>query len=140
MADLTFSDRESLLADIRQIVPRPIQEETQPDGSHVLVGGDPGEVIIRMIGGRISVAEFTVRWEGVHNPAVRPRQIATLNWKRIPASRMGMLLQMLVETACEMRRAKFRTCGQCGETTPPEWMHDESICMSCASSHFGVVY
>lgn len=140
MTDLTPINRESLLDEIRRLLPDPLREETQVDGSVVIVGGDPGEVIVRMTGSKISIAEFTVRWEGPHTPVVRPRQVATLNWQRLPASETMMLLHMLIEAARSTRRSKFRTCERCGETKPPEWMHGESICQSCAEQHLGVVY
>ena len=110
MTDLESIDREFLLQEIRELLPDPLREETQLDGSLVMVGGDPGEVIVRISGSKVSVAEFTVRWEGPHTPIVRPRQLATLNWKRLPASRTMMALHTLIESASEIRRAKYRKC------------------------------
>lgn len=133
-------DRESLLEEIMRLVPDPIREEQQLDGDVVLVGGDPGEVIVRLSGNKVSIAGYSVRWEGPHTPVVRSKQLATLNWKRLPASTTMMTLHGLITAAIEIRRAKYRTCEKCRETKPPEWMHGDDICQSCAERHLGVVY
>ncbi len=133
-------DRDSFLEEIKSLLPDPVQDDTQLDGDVVLVGGDPGEVVVRISGSKVSIAVFSVRWEGPHTPVVRPKQLATLNWKRLPASTMMVTLHGLVSAAVELRRAKYRKCDKCGETKPPEWMHGEDICQSCAEQHLGVVY
>jgi hypothetical protein len=133
-------DRESLLDEINRLLPDPIRDETQLDGDVVLVGGDPGEVIVRISGSNVSIAVYSIRWEGPHTPVVRPKQLATLNWKRLPASTTMMTLHGLVSAAVEIRRAKYRKCERCGETKPPEWMHDDQTCQSCAEKHLGVVH
>jgi len=133
-------DKVILLDEIRNCLPDPVRDEEQIDGSRVLVGGDPGEVIVRVSSNKISIAVFSICWEGPHTPVVRPKQLATLNWKRLPASRSMMVLHNLVESACENRRAKYRKCGRCGETNPPEWMHGDGICQSCAERHLGVTH
>jgi hypothetical protein len=133
-------DRSFLLQELRALLGDPLREETQLDGSVVLVGGDPGEVIVRVRGSKVSVAVFSVRWEGPHTPVVRPRQLATLRWRRIPPSTLMMTLHHLVMAAREVRKEKYRRCERCGETNPPEWMHDETTCQTCAERHLGVVY
>jgi hypothetical protein len=95
---------------------------------------------IRIGDTRVSIAVFAVRWEGPHTPVVRPIQLAVLNWKRFPRSRLFMELHSLIDTARELRRAKYRKYERCGETKPPEWMHDANTCPSCAEGHLGVVY
>jgi hypothetical protein len=133
-------DLDSLLRHIHKLLPNPIREEQQLDGMIVLVGGDPGEVVVRIGDTRVSIAVFAVRWEGPHTPVVRPIQLAALNWKRFPESRLFMQLHSLIDTARELRRAKYRKCERCGETKPPEWMHDANTCQSCAERDLGVVY
>ena len=140
MSDLEPIDREYLLQEIQQLLPDPVCDETQLDGDVVLVGGDPGEVIVRISGSKVSIAVFSIRWDGPHTPVVRPKQLATLNWKRLPASTAMMTLHGLISAAVEIRRAKYRKCERCGETKPPEWMHDEQTCQSCAEKHLGVVH
>lgn len=140
MTDLESIDRDFLLGHIREIMPDPVKEETQLDGDLVMVGGDPGEVIVRVSGGKVSIAVFSVRWNGPHTQVVCPRHIATLSWKRLPASRMMMALHDLIESTREIRRSGYGKCEPCGETNPPEWMHDEKTCQSCAERELGVVH
>jgi hypothetical protein len=140
MSDLEPIDREYLLQEILELLPDPVREETQLDGNFVLVGGDPGEVIVRISGSKVSIAVYSVRWEGPHTPVTRPKQLATLKWKRFPAARMMVTLHGLISTAVEIRRAKYRKCERCGETKPPEWIHDKQTCQSCAEKHLGVVH
>ena len=133
-------DQDLLMAEIRERLPEPIREETQLDGSLVMVGGDPGEVVVQVVGNKVSVSLFSVRWEGPHTPVVCPRRLASFNWKRLPASRLMMVLYEAIESAVELRRSRYRKCKRCGEAKPPEWMHDEKTCQSCAERHLGVVH
>jgi hypothetical protein len=140
MTDRNPIDREFLLKQLRDLLPAPVHEETQLDGTLVMKGGDPGEVIVRVSGSKVSVAAFSVRWEGPHTPVVRPKHFATLSWKRVPASTLFMTLHGLVRSVCEARKARYRRCERCGELKPPEWMHDQKTCQSCAERHLGVVH
>jgi hypothetical protein len=140
MTNLESIDRDGLLDEIKRLLPDPFREDAQLDGDVVLVGGDPGDVIVRVGRSKVSIAVYSVRWEGPHTPVVRPKQIATLNWKRLPASRTMMELHNLIESAVEIRRSKYGKCVRCGETNPPEWMHDENTCQSCAERYSGVVH
>jgi hypothetical protein len=140
MTDPKPIDREFLLRELRELLPGPVREETQLDGSIALIGGDPGEIIVRVNGKKLTVASFSVRWEGPHTPVVRPKHFATLSWKRVPTSTLLMTLHELVRGVCEVRKARYRRCERCGETKPPEWMHDEKTCQSCAERHLGVVH
>ena len=140
MTDPKPIDREFLLRELRELLAAPVREETQLDGSIVMIGGDPGEVIVRVSPGKVSVAVFSVRWEGPHTPVVRPKHFATLSWRRLPASTLMMTLHDLIRAAREVRKATYRRCERCGEMKPPEWMHDEKTCQSCAERHLGVVH
>jgi hypothetical protein len=110
------------------LLPKPVKVEQQLGGEIVLVGGDPGEVIVRISGSKVSVAVFTIRWEGPHTPVVRPQRLGALHLRHLPASRLMMALYDLISTATEIRRTEYRKCERCGETNPPEWMHDVSTC------------
>lgn len=133
-------DREHQLHEIQRVLPDPTRQETQMDGSLTFVGGDPGEVIVRVSESQVSVSVFSIRWDGPHTPVVCPKQLGKLNWKRLPASRLMMVLHDLIESAQEIRRAEYRKCERCGKTKPPEWMHDATTCQACAERDFGVVY
>ena len=140
MAELTPIDHDFLLREIRGFMPSPVREESHLDGSQVLIGGDPGEVVVRVCGSQVTVAVFRVIWEGPHTPVVRPKKIGSLNWKLLAASRLMMNLRNLIESARELRRSKYRKCERCSETIPPEWMHDETSSQSCAEPYLGVIH
>jgi hypothetical protein len=140
MNDRQPMDREFLLRELRELLATPVREERQLDGSIVMVGGDPGEVIARIGASKLTVAIFSVRWEGPHTPVVRSKHFATLSWRRLPASTLMMTLHGLIRAAREARTARYRRCERCGEMKPPEWMHDEKTCQSCAEQYLGVVH
>ena len=133
-------DRETLLDEIKRLLPDPVCEDTPLDGELVFVGGDPGEVIVRIRKNKVSIAVYSVHWDGPHTPVVHPKWLATLHWKRLPAARTMMELHSLIESAIEIRRSKYRKCQLCGETKTPEWMHGVGICQSCAEGDLVVVY
>lgn len=140
MTEFDPINREHLVHEIQRVLRDPTRQETQMDGSLTFVGGDPGEVIVRVSESQVSVSVFSIRWEGPHTPVVRPKQLGRLNWKRLPASRLMMVLQDLIESAQEIRRAEYRKCERCGKTNPPEWMHNATTCQACAERDLGVVH
>jgi hypothetical protein len=141
MSHIEPIDRDFLLNQIEDgLLPKPVKVEHQLGGRIVMVGGKPGEVIVRITGSKVSVAVFTVRWEGAHARVVRLQVLGTLSWRCLPANRLMMALDDLVCTAAEMRRAEYRKCELCGEIKPPEWMHNATTCQSCAEQHLGVFY
>ncbi len=131
-ANLVMLDRGSLLNQIHAMMPLPIREEVCADGSVVYVGGDPGEVVVRVAPSRITVSVFGIVWEGSHTPVVSPQPLMSLHWKRLPAALLTTFLHTMIEAARQLRRAKYRRCERCGETKPPEWMHDNGSCQGCA--------
>lgn len=140
MLNLEPIDRDVLLRELRELLGVSIREETQLDGAIVMVGGDTGEVIVRVGGSRVSIALFRVCWDGPHTPVVRPIHFATLNWRRLPASTLMMTLHRLINAAREVRTMTYRRCDRCGKTKAPEWMHDQKTCQSCAEQHLDVVH
>ena len=132
--DLQPLDRKSLLNQIHATIPLPTREENCADGSLVFVGGDHGEVVVRVMADQITVSVFATEIETSGSLGVRPQQIVTLNWKIIPAAKMTLLLRDLIETAQQLRRAQFRKCRRCNETKPPEWMYDAELCEGCVDS------
>src|SRR3954452_11132186 len=94
-------DRESVRRYVKEHLPNPIRESEGLDGSLTLVGGDPGEVIVRLTAEEVLVSVFSVRWEGPHTPQVLPRPLASLSWCYIPTSSLMMSLHTLVAAASE---------------------------------------
>jgi hypothetical protein len=132
--------RESLVEYVKELLPDPIRESEGLDGALTMVGGDPGEVIVRLTADDVSVSLFSVQWDGPHTPRVLPRPFASLVWSQIPAASLMMAIHALVAAASEVRRSSYSVCERCGKTKPPEWMHGESICRSCAERELGVVH
>jgi hypothetical protein len=133
-------ERDDLMRELRELLGSPIREETQLDGIIVIVGGDPGEVVVRVSGNKVSVALFRVVWDRPYSPVIRPIPFATMNWRRVPESTLLSTLRRIIVSAREIRTSTYRRCEQCGENKPPEWMHDEKTCQSCAERYFGVVH
>ena len=140
MQDLTSITHETLLLEVRKQIPHPVKTESQLDGTIVLTGGKPGEVIVRINEDEISIAVFAIRWDGPHTRVVNPRELAKFNWRLLPASQTIEAVQGFISSAVQLRRAEYRQCELCGETKPPEWMHDKRVCHSCAEQHLGVIY
>ena len=131
LEDLKPIDRSSLLKQIHATMPLPIREEVGADGSLVYVGGDPGEVVVRIAQGRMTVSVFGTECEGSDTPMVSPQTLVKLQWTYLPAGLLTRLLPEIIEVARQIRLAKYCKCEHCGETKPPEWMHENGICQSC---------
>ena len=131
---------EALLASVTHELPAPVEQEAVCDGSVVLVGGQPAEVVVRLTHSMATVSEYAVEWQGPHDPAVRPVTFGTLRWRRMPEIHALATLQTLIRAARESRTAKFRACSYCGTSTPPERLHDDRTCQACAERHLGIVY
>jgi hypothetical protein len=131
---------EGLLTSVVHGLPQPVEQETVRDGSVVLVGGDPGEVIVRLTRSAVSVSEYAVEWQGPHNPVVCPIAFGTLHWRRMPEVHALAALQTLLRAARESRRGKYRACGYCEKNIPPEALYNDQVCQECAQQHLGIVY
>jgi len=108
------------------MLPQPVTEQ---DG--LLVGGDPGEVVVRIADTDIAVAAFAVEWDG-QNPRVAPEK-----WKTFPAAAKPERVAQAIIKARARRLGTYRWCPECRKVTPPEWMAD-SMCQSCAEKHGSV--
>jgi hypothetical protein len=131
---------EEWLAFVGAQLPQPVSQEQAPDGSTFLTGGDPGEVNVRLTRSSVTVWEYAAEWEGPHTSVVKPIRVGSMVWRRIPESRAMMAVASLIEAARESRSTKFRVCQHCQRRIPPEFMHDDEVCQSCAEAHLGVVY
>ncbi|RPJ62310.1 MAG: hypothetical protein EHM24_25975 [Acidobacteria bacterium] len=131
---------ESLLASIQAELPSPVEQESVADGSVVFVGGQPGEVVVRLTKSLATVSEHVVEWEGPHEAVVRPVSFGTVHWRRMAEGHALAVLSTLIRAARESRLSKYRTCRFCERSVPPEHLHEEDVCQSCAQRHLGVVY
>jgi hypothetical protein len=131
---------EEWLAFITTHLTQPASSEVAPDGSTYLTGGDPGEVIVRLTRSTVTVWEYAVNWETPHSPMVRPIRVGSVVWRRIPNPSAISAVRSLIDAARESRLAKFSVCSHCERRKPPESMHDEDVCQSCAQRDLGIVY
>ena len=111
MANLEPIDHDVLLREFRGLLGASIREETQLDGIIVMVGGDPGEVFVRIGRSKVSIALFRLSWDGPHTPVVRPIHFATLNWRRLPASTLKMTLHSLIIAVREVRTSSIASAS-----------------------------
>jgi hypothetical protein len=79
-------------------------------------------------------------WDEAYAQIVKPRLIGTVKWRRVSERAGTKAVLALIDAARESRLAKFRVCEHCGERMPPEWMHDEHACVSCAQHQSGAVH
>ena len=125
---------EALQHTIREILSS--YSESAGEVVYTFVGDEPDEVIVQIKGSKLAISVFSRLWDGPSSLVVHPIPIATLNWRRIPFELLQPELTSLIATARKIRRSKFRKCIKCGDSKPPEWMHDEQTCQSCS----GVIF
>ncbi|PYR50222.1 MAG: hypothetical protein DMF89_09915 [Acidobacteria bacterium] len=131
---------EQLIAFLSTHLPAPVEQEEDANGVIVFTGGSPGEVIARLTATSVIVEEFAIRWETLYSPVIQPRRVGAVNWRRLPETAVMNVVGQLIKGAREIRRARYRTCGLCGVTNPPEWLHSDDICQTCAESRLGLVH
>jgi hypothetical protein len=123
---------ESLLVSMTHELPQPVAQDHVRDGSLVLVGGHPGEVVVRLTRMRATVSEYAVEWRGPQDAVVRPVAFGTVHWRRMPEVRAILALQTLISAARDSRRSKYRRCLVCDLLTPPEALTEDDTCQECA--------
>ena len=122
---------EALVTSLVHELPQPVKHETALDGATVFVGGDPGEVVVRLTDDVLTVSEFAVEWQGPRTPVTRPIELGRLHWPWLPGVEAMRVLLVLIEAARQSRRSKYRPCLICEQARPPEMMTDEDVCQTC---------
>jgi hypothetical protein len=123
---------ESLVASVMHELPQPVEQDHVRDGSLVLVGGHPGEVVARLTRQRAIVSEYAVEWNGPHDAVVRPIAFGVVHWRRMPEVHAILALQTLIRAARDSRRSKYRRCAGCDLLMPPEALSEDDMCQECA--------
>jgi hypothetical protein len=131
---------EEWLAFLAAQLPEPVDQQQALDGSTYFTGGEPGEVIVRLTHSTIVVWEYAARWEGPRTLVPRPIRVGSVVWSRIPAPQAVAAVHALIDAARQSRHSRYSTCSYCERVIPPEHMHDDEVCMSCAQKHLGVTY
>ncbi len=116
---------------VRTMLPAPVQLDE--DGT--LVGGDPGEVVVRVYRDWIVVSRFAIRWNS-QRPEMAPVEAAS---SRLDEAQPAQVAGAIAEARAERVRT-YRWCHLCREVRPPEWMDRESVCQGCAERYLGVIY
>ena len=75
-----------------------------------------------------------VCWSGPHTPTLE--WVTYRRWKTLPTDER---LKRAREAALA-KRAFFRKCELCNETTNIGHMHNSSVCQGCAETKLGVVH
>ena len=104
-----MSDRlewEALLTSVVHALPQPVVEEAVRDGSTVLVGGDPPEVLVRLTHSTATVSEYAIGWVGAHESVVRPILLGSIRWRRMPEPEALACLATLIGAARRSRLSK----------------------------------
>jgi hypothetical protein len=131
---------EEWLAFFTASLPQPVGQQTAPDGSVTFHAGDPGEVIVHLAPAVITVSLFTIQWTGRGEPLIVARPVGYTRWRRLPSEHATRIVEAMIAGARAARLATFRSCRACERTMPPELMHDEELCESCAARDKGQVH
>ena len=75
----------------------------------------------------------TISWNG-HEPHGNWINVAKVSQGSTQGDVDSLINQLLSDSKY------FARCQKCQELNPIGWMHDDTICQSCAEEHLGVVY
>ena len=131
---------EQLIAFLDSNLPAPVERQEAADGSVQFTGGDPAQVVVSLTDTSVIVAEFAGVWESPFTFAARPKRVGLLKWRRLPETALFNALTTLIKGARDARQSRFQTCRYCGNSTAPEWMHDDGVCQACANQHSGAIH
>lgn len=134
MTELDPLTRQQLLDVLREMLPHPIQEESLPEETTRLIGGNPGEVVVDITPETITVSEYATEKISDTAPVLEPLQLGVLNWTSLPAWTTRRILGELTAAAAVGRLEKFRECVRCKKRVPPEAMANETTCRDCAAT------
>jgi hypothetical protein len=131
---------DQLIAFLESNLPAPIERHESGDGSMHFTAGEPAEVVVALTDRSVVVSEFAGVWDSPFTLTPRPRRVGVLKWRRLPETPLFNALAALIRGARDARHSRFQTCRYCGNSTAPEWMHQDGICQSCADQHSGAVH
>jgi hypothetical protein len=131
---------EQLIAFLDSNLPAPVERQDSVDGSVQFTGGDPAQVVVSLTDTSVIVSEFAGVWESAFTFAARPKRVGLLKWRRLPETALFNALTALIKGARDARQSRFQTCRYCGNSTAPEWMHDDGVCQACADQHSGAIH
>ena len=131
---------EQLIAFLGSHLPAHVDQRDQPDGSLEFIAGDPPEVVVVLNESSVIVSEYAAVWETPFHLAPKPRRVGVLKWRRLPETSLYHALAALVKGARDARLTRFRPCRFCGQSTAPEWLHEDGVCQPCSEQQSGAVH
>jgi ribosomal protein L40E len=111
--DLNIFDALSIMND-KEIISEFIQVKQKEDGLHILVRG--------------------ISWPHPYEPG-SSWTVASVLPQTSSSQEVDFKIQEILGN-----KQYFQICQECGERNPCGWMHNDSICQSCAENNHGVVY
>src|SRR5262249_22566430 len=118
---------EQLIAFLDSNLPAPVERQESADGSVQLTGGEPAQVVGTLTDTSRVVAEVAGVWESAFTFSAKPRRVGVLKWRRLPETALFNALTALIKGARDARQSHFQACRYCGNSTAPEWMHDDGV-------------
>lgn len=131
---------EQLIAFLSSNLPQPVEQLPDETGGIVFTGGSPAEVVAHLTNSRVAIAEYAGAWDTPYAFTMKPRRVGIVRWRRLPESELMNAIGQLIKGARAMRLARYRTCRFCEKLQPPEWMHEEGLCVWCADREAGVIH
>ena len=126
---------ESLLTSLIHELPQPVVQDQVRDGSLILVGGEPPEVIVRLTRATASVSQYDVDLREPHEPIVRPILLGSVQWRRLSEAHALSTISALIRAARDRRRSRYEPCVICGKLLAPEFVADDELCDECRGNH-----
>lgn len=132
---------EEMLAFVLAQLDRPAEQPGSDDDGVLIIGGEPGDVVVRLTRFDVTVAEYSEHWEEDGGEAsVEPIVIGSVTWSAISAEAAMRIVKGLIVAAREARLSKYRVCRICEQATPPEWIDAADICETCAEADYGTIH
>ena len=126
---------------VRSSLGEPVAEREDETGFLIVSEAVP-EVAVRLTADGVDVLFYGLRWDGPATLVDCHELMISLPWAELPESteQAWAVVEVRIEESRRLRATSYRTCRHCGRNTPPEYMHDEQLCMGCAPGVLGVVY
>lgn len=138
---MDISERyEQLIAFIGSQLPTPVDQQPGDQGSIIFTGGAPAEVVVHLTATSVVVSEFAGFWESGDTFVIRPRRVGLVKWRRLSETAAMNATSTLMKGAREVRLGRYRICRSCGESHPPEWLFEDSLCQRCADQQQDIVH
>ena len=122
---------EQLIAFLGSHLSAPVDQQSADDGTLVFIGGSPAEVVVHLTSTKVTVSEFAGVWQPAGHLEMKPRRVGTLLWQRLPETPLLNALSALLKGARETRLGRYRPCGSCGDSYPPELLVADGMCAAC---------